>query len=86
MYSGYCVHPVNLLSQPEQMHYVIDHADARVVFAAPDWCGRVVSLTADIARPIDVIEVDPDGVSLPGESAKSDAGIGIEPEPDASRC
>src|SRR5918993_2359785 len=55
MYGGYCVHPVNLLSQPAQMQYVIDHADARVVFAAPDWCERVVSLTADIARPIDVI-------------------------------
>ena len=38
MYSGYCVHPVNLLSQPDQMHYVIDHADARIVFAAPEWC------------------------------------------------
>ncbi|HKO66811.1 MAG TPA: AMP-binding protein [Burkholderiaceae bacterium] len=67
MYGGYCVHPVNLLSQPAQMQYVIDHADARVVFAAPDWCQRVRELTADIARPIDVIEVDPDGALLPGE-------------------
>ena len=83
MYSGYCVHPVNLLSHPDQMHYVIDHADARVVFAAPDWCGRVVSLTADIARPIEVIEVDPDGSSLPGENAKSDDGMVNEPAPDA---
>ena len=40
MYGGYCVHPVNLLSQPEQMRYVIEHADARVVFAAPDWIER----------------------------------------------
>ena len=47
MYGGYCVHPVNLLSQPEQMRYVIEHADARVVFAAPDWVERVRNLTAD---------------------------------------
>jgi len=73
MYGGYCVHPVNLLSQPAQMQYVIDHADARVVFAAPDWCERVRDLTTNFARPIDVIEVDPDGALLAGE------GIGFEP-------
>ena len=83
MYGGYCVNPVNLLSQPDQMHYVIDHADARIVFAAPDWCSRVVDLTADIARPMDVIEVDPDGASLPGENVESDAGEPIDPAPDA---
>ena len=49
MYGGYCVHPVNLLSQPEQMRYVIDHADARVVFAAPEWIERLRDLTATIA-------------------------------------
>ena len=74
MYGGYCVHPVNLLSQPDQMHYVIDHADAHIVFAAPDWCARVRDLTADIARPIDVIEVDPDGTSLPGETHRCRRG------------
>ena len=82
MYSGYCVHPVNLLSQPDQMHYVLDHADARVVFAAPEWSHRVTSLTADIARPIDVIEVDPDG-SLPGEDTSSSARPPINPAADA---
>ena len=83
MYSGYCVHPVNLLSQPDQMHYVIDHADARIVFAAPEWCHRVTSLTADIARPIDVIAVDPDGTLLPGESMSSTAPRATDPAADA---
>jgi long-chain acyl-CoA synthetase len=73
MYGGYCVHPVNLLSQPEQMRYVIDHADARIVFAAPEWLERVGDLTAEIARPIEVIAVDPDGVSLPDENATQQA-------------
>ena len=68
MYGGYCVHPVNLLSQPEQMRYVIDHADARIVFAAPDWIERLRDLTATIARPIELIAVDPDAASLPGET------------------
>ena len=31
MYGGLCVNPVNLLSQPEQMRYVLAHSDCRVV-------------------------------------------------------
>ena len=84
MYGGYCVHPVNLLSQPEQMRYVIDHADARVVFAARDWIERLHDLTGTIARPIDVIAVDTDGTSLPGEGTLSDLREPpIDPTPDA---
>jgi acyl-CoA synthetase (AMP-forming)/AMP-acid ligase II len=83
MYGGYCVHPVNLLSQPEQMQYVIEHADGRVVFAAPDWWERVRDLTSEIARPIDVIEVDPDGALLPGENAPFAVTHPADPAPDA---
>ena len=84
MYAGCCVHPVNLLSQPEQMHYVVDHSDARVVFAAPDWGERVRVLTADIARPIDVIDSRSGRARpLPGENAESMPATAIEPAPDA---
>ena len=44
MYGGQCVNPVNLLSQPEQMAYVLDHSDCKLVFAAPDWEARVREL------------------------------------------
>ncbi len=60
MYGGYCVNPVNLLSQPEQMRYVLEHADAKLVFAAPDWAERVRSMTASITRANEVVAVDPD--------------------------
>jgi acyl-CoA synthetase (AMP-forming)/AMP-acid ligase II len=84
MYGGYCVHPVNLLSQPEQMRYVIDHADARVVFAAPEWIERLRDLTDTIARRIEVVAVEPDGIALPGENAASPAREPpIDPTPDS---
>ena len=41
MHGGWCVNPVNLLSQPEQMRYVLDHSDCRVIFASPEWAERV---------------------------------------------
>jgi long-chain acyl-CoA synthetase len=60
MYGGWCVNPVNLLSQPEQMRYVLDHSDCRVVVVAPEWEARVRSILNEIDRAVEVIVVDPD--------------------------
>jgi sulfoacetate-CoA ligase len=68
MYGGYCVNPVNLLSSPDQMRYVLDHSDCALVFAAPDWAPKVREIVKGIARAIEVVEVDPDAESIPGES------------------
>jgi acyl-CoA synthetase (AMP-forming)/AMP-acid ligase II len=67
MAGGYCVHPVNLLSQAEQMRYVIDHCDSRLVFASPEWAPKVRDLLRGLSRAVEVVEVDPDSPSLPGE-------------------
>ena len=73
MAGGYCVNPVNLLSQPEQMRYVIDHCDSRVVFASPEWAPKLADLVRGIGRPIQVVEVDPDAQALPGEDPRDDS-------------
>ncbi|MEO8524442.1 MAG: AMP-binding protein [Caldimonas sp.] len=52
MYGGYCVNPVNLLSQAEQMRYVLGHSDCRLVVAAPEWEERVRAALAGIDRPV----------------------------------
>jgi long-chain acyl-CoA synthetase len=69
MHSGMVVNPVNLLSQTEQMRYVLTHSDCKLVFAAPEWEAKVRELVAGIDRPIAVIVADPDGTELPGEAA-----------------
>ena len=71
MYGGYCVNPVNLLSQPEQMRYVLEHSDCALVFASPEWSAKVTDLVSGIGRTVRVVEVDPDAEALPGE--RSDA-------------
>ncbi|HYC36114.1 MAG TPA: AMP-binding protein [Usitatibacter sp.] len=82
MYSGYCVNPVNLLSSAEQMRYVLDHSDCPLVFASPEWSARVGELVKGIARPIEVIEVDPDAADLPGET-RGEHPVPRPPSPDA---
>ena len=61
MHAGYCVNPVNLLSQPEQMRYVIEHSDCRLVVAAPDWAERVRAALAPLTRPVQVVVLAADG-------------------------
>ena len=62
MWGGYCVNPVNLLSQPEQMRYVLEHSDSAIVFASPEWSGKVRDLVSK-----EVVEVDPEAERLPDE-------------------
>ena len=66
MHGGFAVNPVNLLSQPEQMRYVLQHSDCRLVLAAPDWADKVRSLLPGLA----VLTVDPDDLqALPTAAA-----------------
>ena len=61
MYGGRCANPVNLLSQPDQMRYVLDHSDCRLVCVAPAWEAPVRAMLATIERSIVLLVVDPDG-------------------------
>jgi len=80
MHAGCCVNPVNLLSQPEQMRYVLGHSDCRLVFVAPDWEGRVRGLIAGIGRDVAVVVADPD-VATAGVPTSAPTTT-PEPQPD----
>ena len=65
MAAGRCVNPVNLLAQPGQMRYVIDHSGCRLLVVAPDWEARARALLDGIDRPIGLLVLDPDGQAPP---------------------
>jgi long-chain acyl-CoA synthetase len=67
LYGGRCVNPVNLLSQPDQMRYVLAHSDCKVVVVAPEWEERVRGMLRELDRPVAVVVADADGDGLPGE-------------------
>ena len=60
MYGGYCVTPLNLLAHAAQLEYVLDHCDARIVFAAPDQMEKLQSAMTKVGREIKIIECDVD--------------------------
>src|SRR5690606_9308294 len=69
MYGGRAVVPVNLLSQPEQMRYVLGHAGCRLVFASAEWAVRLRDLLGNDASMPAIVQVEPDADAIPGESA-----------------
>jgi acyl-CoA synthetase (AMP-forming)/AMP-acid ligase II len=68
LWGGCCVNPINLLAQPEQMRYVLEHSDCRLVVVAPEWEARVRAMLAGIERTVALVVADPDAAALPGEA------------------
>ena len=64
MHGGWCVNPVNLLSQPEQMRYVLEHSDCKVVFASAEWEEAVRGVLRGLSREVQLAVTDP-AVLLP---------------------
>ena len=81
MHAGMIVNPINLLSQPSQMQYVLGHSDCRVVCVAPEWEERVRGLLASVDRPVAVVVVDPDATHLPTTVVDAACGGGQAPAP-----
>ena len=52
LHGGWCVNPVNLLSSAEQMRYVLEHSDCKLVIASPEWADAVRAVLATLARPV----------------------------------
>jgi acyl-CoA synthetase (AMP-forming)/AMP-acid ligase II len=65
MSAGWCVNPVNLLSQPEQMRYVLAHSDCRVVIASPEWEAPLREILAGLGRPVALLVTAPDATAVP---------------------
>ena len=65
MAGGWCVNPVNLLAQPEQMRYVLAHSDCRVIFTSPDREADLRAIAASLGREVAVVVAAPDAIGIP---------------------
>ena len=84
MYAGFMATPLNLLAQPAQLAYVLDHSDTRLVFTSAELAPRVHAALREIRRDIMVIVIDPDATSIfAGESLPDAALPGVEESDDA---
>ncbi|HET7635246.1 MAG TPA: AMP-binding protein [Burkholderiales bacterium] len=64
MYAGCVVQPINLLAQPAQLAYVLDHSDTRIVFTTAEHAERLHAAMKNLARPIEIVVINPDAESI----------------------
>ena len=67
MYAGLVVAPLNLMSQPSQLEYVMAHSDTRLIFFSADQKERLKKAAQKVDRPIELIQIDNDARRLFGE-------------------
>lgn len=75
MYGGFMVAPLNLLAQPSQLAYVLEHSDTRVVFTSTEFAERLQAALAGIRREIAVIAIDPDAAQIFDAAALPDTAM-----------
>jgi len=75
MYSGFMVAPLNLLAQPSQLAYVLEHSDSRVVFVSAEYAERVNAALAGISRDIRVICINPDALKIFADASLPDIAL-----------
>jgi len=81
MYAGRTVTPLNLLAQPSQLAYVLEHSDAKLVFTSQEHVLQLQAALEKINNKIKYLVIDPDSPSilngksaaLPGVSEADDA-------------
>jgi long-chain acyl-CoA synthetase len=70
MYSGLVVHPLNLLCQPSQLRYIVEHSDTRLVFLSDETSAAMEAACAGLRgeqrmREIALVRTEPDALDLP---------------------
>jgi len=64
MYSGFVIAPLNLLAQPSQLEYVMDHSDTTLVYYTADQREKLENAAKALSRTIELIEIDNDAQQI----------------------
>ncbi|RKE39644.1 long-chain acyl-CoA synthetase [Paraburkholderia sp. BL23I1N1] len=70
MYSGLVANPLNLLCQPSQLRYIVEHSDTRMVFVSSDTHAAMSNAIEGlreqgITRTVALVRTEPDGAVAP---------------------
>ncbi len=64
MYSGIVIAPLNLMSQPSHLEYVLNHSDTKLVFFSQEHKERLTAAVNKVDRDIKLIEIDIDSKTI----------------------
>lgn len=58
MYSGMIQVPLNLIAGEEQLSYVVNHSDSKIIFVSTKYIDLAQKIIANVSREIEIIEID----------------------------
>ncbi|MCP4669515.1 MAG: acyl--CoA ligase, partial [Deltaproteobacteria bacterium] len=64
MYAGFVIAPLNLMAQPSQLAYVLEHSDTKLVFFTEDQKEKLETASDNVRRPVRLVPVDNDAESI----------------------
>jgi long-chain acyl-CoA synthetase len=64
IYSGFTAAPLNLLAQPSQLEYVLEHSDTRLVFFTEDQREKLKDAASKVNRSIELFQIDNDAENI----------------------
>jgi acyl-CoA synthetase (AMP-forming)/AMP-acid ligase II len=64
MYSGFVIAPLNLVAQPSQLEYVLNHSDTKLVFFTEDQRDRLEKSVRGVPRDIELLQIDNDNEDI----------------------
>jgi len=64
MYSGLVAHPLNLLCQPSQLRYIVEHSDTRMIFVSDETKDAVAAACAESCAQVAIVHTAPDALEL----------------------
>ena len=82
MYGGLVANPLNLLCQPSQVRYIVDHSDTRMIFAARSTHTAIDAAVADLragglTREIALIQTEPGDAEPPALAKREPALVEV---------
>jgi len=60
MYSGFITAPINLMAQPSQFEYVLDHSDTKLIFFTEDQKEKLERTIKKVKRSIELVQIEND--------------------------
>ncbi len=64
MYAGFVIAPLNLMSQPSQLEYVLEHSDTQIVFFTEEHREKLEQAARNVPRAIELIPIDIDAPEI----------------------
>jgi len=83
MYSGMIQVPLNIIAGEEQLSYVVNHSDAKIIFVSLNYLELAQKITSKASRDIEIIKINKDTFVDQLETSQKEIKVDIDQQDPA---